>query len=318
MADAQPDEPRLELTLPLDCRLGENCWVANYVDADPSRAAQDFLCRPRTYDGHTGVDFAVRDRGVMDQGVQVLAAASGTILRLRDGVEDVGRTTAQSPDSIVGRECGNGVLIDHGHGWTTQYCHLKRHSLRVKVGQSVDRGKVLGLVGLSGNTEFPHVHLTVRHHEQVLDPFTGQSLDVGCGAPARPLWRESLHVDYEPAAIYHTGFSSGEPSADAIRQGHLPPDSLPADSRALVLWADTFGVQADDRLRFRITAPDGQVLLDTEQRVPRTQARRFSFAGLKRPQVAWMKGRYQGEVTLSRGRSEGPITRMNTVTVQIR
>jgi hypothetical protein len=68
-----------ELALPLDCRLGETCWVANYVDVDPSGAAKDFRCGPRTYDGHDGVDFAIRDQGVMAQGVTVLASAPGTI-----------------------------------------------------------------------------------------------------------------------------------------------------------------------------------------------------------------------------------------------
>jgi murein DD-endopeptidase MepM/ murein hydrolase activator NlpD len=317
VADGEPEEARPELSLPLDCRLGVSCWVANYVDVDPSGAAQDFLCRPRTYDGHTGVDFAIRDGGVMHQGVLVLAAAPGRILRLRDGVEDVGKTASQSPNTIAGRECGNGVLIDHGHGWTTQYCHLKRHSLRVKVGQLVDRGNVLGFVGLSGNTEFPHVHLTVRYHEQVFDPFTGQSLDAGCGAPARPLWRESIHIGYEPVDLYHAGFSSAEPSVDAIRQGQLPPNILSADSGALILWVDIFGVQSDDRIRFRITSSDGHVLLNTEQRVPRTQARSFSFAGLRRPNPTWAKGRYQGDVTLSRMDGETLLTRVRSVTVQI-
>lgn len=41
----------LSLALPLDCRLGETCWVANYVDVLAGPHAQDFHCQPRTYEG---------------------------------------------------------------------------------------------------------------------------------------------------------------------------------------------------------------------------------------------------------------------------
>src|SRR5213594_4238893 len=60
------------LGLPLLCTLGETCWVANYVDVDPTEAAHDFRCKGRTYNGHDGTDFAIRDRGVMERGVTVV------------------------------------------------------------------------------------------------------------------------------------------------------------------------------------------------------------------------------------------------------
>ncbi len=65
------------LDLPLVCRLGETCWVANYVDVDPTEAARDFRCKGRTYNAHDGTDFAIRDRGVMEQGVRVVASYLG-------------------------------------------------------------------------------------------------------------------------------------------------------------------------------------------------------------------------------------------------
>jgi len=124
----------IKVELPARCTLGETCWVANYVDVDPGPGAQDFRCEARTHDGHDGIDLAVRDQGIMEQGLPVLAAASGTVSRVRDGVADVGLSDARSREAIAGRECGNGVVIDHGDGWETQYCHLKQHSLRVRSG----------------------------------------------------------------------------------------------------------------------------------------------------------------------------------------
>lgn len=295
-----PPDP-ITFDLPAHCQLGETCWVVNYVDVDPGVAAKDFQYRTRTYDGHDGVDLALRDQGVMEQGVPVVAAAPGTVRRVRDGVADVGLSNAASREAIAGRACGNGVVIDHGYGWETQYCHLTQHSIRVTIGQPVDRGSALGLIGLSGKTEFPHVHFTVRHDSQVIDPFTGRPREAGCGAQGHSLWRDP-RVTYEEVALYHAGFASEEPQIDAIRGGHAVTEQLSADAAALVLWVDLFGVQADDRLRFQITAPDGRILLDRGLRIDRTQARRFAFAGLRRPSRPWPSGTYHGTFQLHAGR----------------
>jgi murein DD-endopeptidase MepM/ murein hydrolase activator NlpD len=291
------------LGLPLVCRLGETCWVANYVDVDLTDAASDFRCKSRSYNAHDGTDFAIRDLAVMQQGVPVVASAQGTVRRVRDGVEDAVITDQTSRTRIAGRECGNGVVIDHAGGWQTQYCHLRRGSIRVRIGDQVPTGSPLGLVGLSGKTEFPHVHLTVRHDGQVVDPFTGQLQRAGCGLAEKSLWRADAHVSYEDVALYNAGFSAGQPDVETIRRGRVPDQPLSPTSPALILWVDVFGVQSGDRIRFRITGPDGtdgRVILDKEERVDRTQARRFVFAGQRRRTDAWSPGTYAGQVTLSR------------------
>src|SRR5712691_8750086 len=288
------------LGLPLLCTLGETCWVANYVDVDPTEAARDFHCRSRTYNAHDGTDFAIRGLAVMAQGVPVVASAAGIVRRVRDGVEDVGITVEAAHAQLAGRNCGNGVLIEHEAGWQTQYCHLRRGSLRVKPGERVERGSPLGLVGLSGKTAFPHVHLTVRHNGQVIDPFTGQLQNAGCGLEGKPLWQADAHVAYEDVALYNAGFAGSIPDVQAIRSGRMQNGSLPPTAAALFLWVEMLGVQAGDQVRFRITGPDGQMMLDKEERVDRTQARRFMFAGERRQAYAWASGSYSGQVTLTR------------------
>ena len=110
----------LEFGLPLECRLGETCWVANYVDVDPAKTARDFRCHARTYNGHDGTDFAIRDLSMMAAGVPVLASALGVVRSARDGMADMALTDAASREQIAGRECGNGVVLDHENGWQTQ------------------------------------------------------------------------------------------------------------------------------------------------------------------------------------------------------
>jgi hypothetical protein len=280
--------------------LGETCWVANYVDVDPATIAQDFRCHVRTYEGHEGTDFAIRDLSVMAAGVPVLASAPGVVRSVRDGMMDEALTDAASRERIAGRECGNGVVLDHAQGWQTQYCHMRRETVRVKSGERVTRGQELGLVGLSGQTEFPHVHLTVRHQGQVIDPFTSQSSIAGCGRAGMSMWQTERPVSYEPFALYHAGIAGSSPQIDAIRAGKSedPPPSV--RSVALVLWVDILGVEAGDRVRFHLTGPDGVVVLDHVTSIAKTQARHFAYAGARRHADPWPRGTYRGEITLVR------------------
>jgi murein DD-endopeptidase MepM/ murein hydrolase activator NlpD len=318
--DLAPSPPALdpfELGLPLECRLGETCWVANYVDVDPAKTARDFRCHARTYNGHDGTDFAIRDLSVMAAGVPVLASAPGVVRSARDGMADVALTDAPSRERIAGRECGNGVVLDHENGWQTQYCHLRRGTVRMKKGERVERGQELGLVGLSGQTEFPHVHVTVRHQGQAIDPFTGQSSMAGCGGTGNSMWHTDQLVSYEPFALYHAGVAGSPPQIDAIRAGTIEDQSPSTTSTALVLWVDILGVEAGDRVRFHLTGPDGLVVLDHVAAIARTQARHFVFAGTRRKTDTWQPGIYRGEITLVRENQEqslrGAIHRTITI-----
>lgn len=295
------DLPAEGLLLPAACQLGATCWVVNYVDVDPTSAARDFRCRFRSYEGHDGVDVAIRDLGVMAEGVPVLASAMGIVKSVRDGMEDAAVTDEPARTQVRGRECGNGVLLVHNEGWETQYCHLRKGSVSVAPGRRVDAGTPIGLVGLSGKTEFPHVHLTVRKNGIALDPFTGLSMSAGCGQAGTSLWRLDQHIGYEPAAIVNAGFSTEKPDSKAIRAGMREAGPLSPSAPALVLWADIYGVEAGDRVRFAILGPDGGVKFLYEQPLDKTQARRFVFAGSRLTGPAWEVGRYVGRVSLVRG-----------------
>ena len=297
-----------ELGLPLACSIGRTCWIANYVDVISSKQARDFSCGPRSYDGHDGVDFAIRDLGVMAQGVPVLASAAGTVRGVRDGMIDAPVTDQAARQRIAGKECGNGVVIDHADGWQTQYCHLRKGSVHVKPGESVSEGTPLGMVGLSGQTEFPHLHFTVRSKGENVDPFSGLPANAGCATAGQSLWRNSDAFRYEPVALYNAGLSVGAPDIAAIRAGLHGDGPFPVSAASLVLWVDIFGVQAGDRIRFLLAASDGQAVLDSEVVVEKTQARRFIYVGAKRTAQDWVRGSYAGEVVLSR-KHEGEVLR---------
>lgn len=285
----------LDLALPVDCTPGADCYIQNLVDHDPGPGVTDHACGHLTYDGHDGTDFALPTAADMQAGVAVLAAAPGTVRAVRDGMADIAQGDAGAPD-VTGRECGNGVVIDHGGGWETQYCHLAQGSIAVAPGDSVAAGAALGQIGLSGQTEFPHLHLSVRQDGRAVDPFDPDGVIV-CGSPAAdPLW--SVPPAYAPGGITDTGWATAVPDYAAIRAG-LPDAAVTGAAPALVLWALMFGGRAGDVVEIDITGPLGTVV-DHAEALPRDQALFFRAAGLRAPPDGWPAGDYAGTIRLIR------------------
>lgn len=296
---AAADTPAFEL--PVDCDMAAVCSIQKYVDHDPSAEREDYACGRLSLDGDTGTDFRVPDYPAMRRGTAVIAAAPGVVKAVRDGMADVNVHTIGHA-ALKGRDAGNGVVIDHGGGWETQYSHLKKGSVAVKPGQRVETGDHLGLIGLSGNTEFPHVEFSVRHRGQPVDPFVGIAEGWRCGDPRTPLWSAAAaaHMPYRPTVPLIAGFATVRPEAEAAREGAYAAERLSTGVPALILWVDMSGTLAGDEERFRITGPDGAVLLDKARPLPKNAISRFAFAGLRPPPTGWVPGPYRGTYTLTR------------------
>lgn len=284
------------LQLPVDCTLGQDCYIQQFVDHDPNTTASDFTCGPLTYDTHQGTDFALTDLEQMADGVDVLAAAPGRVVATRDGMPDV-LYTPETSAQTGGRDCGNGLVIDHGAGWRTQYCHLKEGSVIVRNGQRVDAGDILGEIGLSGRTQFPHLHVTLRKNDQVVDPFAPDGRRV-CGPQERTLW--ATPIPLQPGGIIRAGFADAVPEYDDIKAGQQSLTDLSRDADVLAVWLHAFGARAGDSYVMQIDGPGGEVL-SQDSAQDRTQAQSFRFVGKRRPDGGWPAGDYTATLSLIRG-----------------
>jgi murein DD-endopeptidase MepM/ murein hydrolase activator NlpD len=291
----------LELALPLACEPGASCWIPRYVDHDPGPGFRDYMCGRLGSDGHSGTDFAIRNLALMRAGVPVLAAAAGTVRGTRDGMADVSVETVGMA-AIEGRNCGNGVVLAHEGGWETQYCHLRQGSVAVRTGDRVAAGQRLGLVGLSGETSYPHVHLSVRQDGREIDPFRGQGAAPACGPGAAPLWSPAVaaKLPYLPLLLTDAGFAADRPAWEEVQEGGHAEAVLPADAPALVLWLEAFALEPGDLVSFRIAGPDGAEILAKRRSEAKGNLRAFRFAGRRAPAGGWPRGRYVGTVTLER------------------
>ena len=291
------------LAFPVACTLGHDCIVQNYVDHHGATGARDFTCNSLTYSGHDGTDIRIPSIAAMRAGMIVLASASGTVKRIRDGVPDISIRATNAPD-IQGRECGNAVMIDHGDGWETQYCHMVSGSISVSPGQIVKQGDPIGRVGLSGQTEFPHLHLTVRHYGQMIDPFAPTLAADQCGITGDgSLWKKGpSQPQYKDAFVLNSGFSETTVTSDDIEKGDLETKRPTLTSNALVFFARVVGLKPGDLARIVVTGPDGKSIIDRQfDPLPSAKAQFTVYAGAKKPSSGWQSGVYEALFQIMRG-----------------
>lgn len=95
-------------------------------------------------------------------GEPILAAEDGVVIEARDGLPDQVPGTLPDPSTItIDTIDGNSVVIDHGNDVHSFYAHLVNGSVAVRVGDRVQAGQQIGLLGNSGNTSAPHLHFHV-------------------------------------------------------------------------------------------------------------------------------------------------------------
>ena len=272
----------------MSCVIGETCFIQQLPDMDPAVGQSiDPFCGHKTYDGLRGTDIRILSLSQLADNVPVIASAAGTVLRVRDGMRDHLVETKQDRQAIKGRECGNGVVIDDGGGETVEYCHMKQGSVVVKPGMAVAKGQRIGSIGVSGDTQFPHVHIAVRQDNRLVDPSTGRGITEGCVAPAdaHPLWdadtaKYFLNLRTDILAIGLAGRTVN--GNQLVREGPPPPPT--SSDNMLIGWTWIANLEAGQQVETKIVSGVGNILVSkTFDPAPRHQAIFAGYIGKKGP-----------------------------------
>jgi len=141
MPDVRPWSPTSSLARVLTPDAGSVSATGSWIWPASGRITQRFL------PWHKGIDIANKSGGA------ILAADSGKVV-VAGWTDNTGY--------------GIRVMVDHGNGYRTLYAHLSKVS--VKVGQSVKRGDMLGLMGSTGRSTGTHLHFEIRTTRGNINP----------------------------------------------------------------------------------------------------------------------------------------------------
>jgi murein DD-endopeptidase MepM/ murein hydrolase activator NlpD len=229
-------------------QLDHDLYLANTVDLDDGPSLRDPWCDARTYDTHTGEDVTIRSFREQAIGVPVFAALDGRVRRVQEGQKDTNYGTQTLP-------WDNHVEVDSGHGQVMIYGHLRRGSVRVKDGAWVVAGQQIGLTGSSGNSSWPHLHLTMIVGDEPSDLWSGP-----CNSTS--YWQVQPAVRTDPFARDFT--VSAEPFTD---HADLPWDDAVRTSAFAAgihdLWFRSmlFNAQNASSQLVQLIRPDGSIAL---------------------------------------------------------
>jgi murein DD-endopeptidase MepM/ murein hydrolase activator NlpD len=105
---------------------------------------------------HEGIDYVHNNPKYVD--VAVFSVLKGTVVYVRYGCPQSAMFTRNLSLRECGAGWGNHVVIQHEGGFYTRYAHLKPASIKVSVGDTLEQGTAIALMGNSGRSELRHLH----------------------------------------------------------------------------------------------------------------------------------------------------------------
>lgn len=138
-------KPALEEALAEEAAYPDGTPVVGLVEVSSEFGVRGNPFGGGSYEMHEGIDF------VGEYGDIIAATGNGVV-------------TLAGPNGGY----GNTVTIDHDHGYETLYAHMSE--VKVKEGETVKRGQIIGYVGSTGRSSGPHLHYSIYKNEKAINP----------------------------------------------------------------------------------------------------------------------------------------------------
>ncbi|MGB9665101.1 MAG: urea transporter [Ignavibacteria bacterium] len=134
-----------------------------YTHKKDWRFAFDFVIKDET--GKTYNDPGLNPDDYHCYGLPVLSTYKGKVVKVVDGIDEneIGKIN-------IKQNWGNTVIIDHGQGLFSAVSHLKKNTIRVKEGDEVEKGDMIGHCGNSGRSPEPHIHFQFQKNDKIGAP----------------------------------------------------------------------------------------------------------------------------------------------------
>lgn len=249
--------------------------ISNFIDHNTAVPNQitDYMCGGRSYDQSGGYNHAGTDiytwpfawLRMSRNDVRIVAAAPGQIVFKSDGNPD--------QSCAMGGGDWNAVYIEHDDGSILWYGHMKNGSQTTKaVGERVAAGEFLGVVGSSGNSTGPHLHLEMYDANGDLeDPWAGT-----CNDLPKSAWKAQRPYYDSAINLLTTGTTTVVfPTCPGIETPNIK-DSLSAGTR-IFLTAYYRDQQAGFQTNYTLTRPDGSVYSSWTHSSPSTYSSSYWY-----------------------------------------
>lgn len=158
-------------------------------------------------DYRTWAGDSLKNASYLAYGSDALAVADGIVVAVKDSIpENIPGPRSRAVPITLETVGGNHVILDLGGGRFAFYAHLQPGSLRVRLGERVRKGQVVGLVGNSGNSTEPHLHF---HLSDANSPLGSEGIPYG-------------YDSFELVGRCRSFGSSCERTAASARHGEIP------------------------------------------------------------------------------------------------
>ncbi len=260
---------------PLSIRMNEKLVLVNYVDDDTSSAIRDFMGNPHSYDGHRGTDYCLLNFRQMDRGIPIYAAAPGVVAGVAYQEFDRNTNWGNPPYPPA-----NYVIIRHSDNSYAYYWHMRTNSPTVQVGETIQQGDQLGLVGSSGMSTDAHLHFELGQYENsnwvTRDPWFGTN------NPLPSLWSvQEPYVGTLPMRVFDMGVTTqaaaggslNDVSMSYLKNGFSQPLQIGASEPYIMCWFQDQN-QAGDTYTISLRTPSGRVYSQSNTSI----ANRYQYA----------------------------------------